>query len=306
MMPDLSVGIGGLLLQNPVMPASGTFGTGLETLIDFHRLGALIPKSVTKRPRKGNRNPRVCEAESGMINSIGIQSKGVDDFAAHELPELAKYHVPIIVSLSGETIDEFAELAAQLTDNAAVSAFELNISCPNLRNNGVAFGMDKEATYRLIKRTRRVTGKPIIAKLTPNVTRIQDIAVAAERAGADALTVANTFLAMAIDTETRKPKLGNVMGGLSGPAVKPLIVRLVFQVHRTTRLPIIASGGIASGQDAVEMMLAGASAVQIGTANFIEPEAMLRVIDEITAYMVSHHVERTDQLIGNINLESGE
>lgn len=301
--PNLSVTIGRLVLRNPVMPASGTFGPEMAAFIDFNKLGAIIPKSITKSPRPGNKIPRVCEVEGGMINSIGIQSQGVEAYIRHTLPAYAGYETPLIASISGESVDEFAELAERLSKDSRIAALELNISCPNLRDNGRAFGMDEKSTFQLIRQVRVVTDKPLIAKLTPNVTCIQDIAVAAEQAGVDALTVANTFLAMSIDIETRKPKIGNIMGGISGPAIKPLVIRLIFQVHQATELPIIGSGGVMNGRDAIEMILAGATAVQIGTANFISPTVMPETIDEIRRYMVSHNIETIAELIGKLELE---
>jgi dihydroorotate dehydrogenase (NAD+) catalytic subunit len=301
-MTDLSVKIGSLTLKNPVMPASGTFGPELAPLLDINRLGAIVPKSITLSARGGNQTPRICETDGGMINSIGIQSKGIDHYIAHTLPFYRDYEPPLIASISGESIDEFEQLAARLDKQPDVAALELNISCPNLRDNGQAFGMSAGATDQLLSTVRKVTGKPLIAKLTPNVTRIQDIAEAAERGGADALTVANTFLAMAIDTETRKPRIGNVMGGLSGAAVKPLIVRLIYQAHQATNLPIIGSGGIMNGQDAIEMILAGATAVQIGTATFVQPNAMNTITDEITDYLECHHIDAVTDLIGQVDL----
>lgn len=301
-MTDLSVQIGSLTLKNPVMPASGTFGHELAPLLDINRLGAIVPKSITMSARGGNQTPRICEADGGMINSIGIQSKGIEQYIAHTLPLYRDYEPPLIASISGESIDEFEQLAARLDKQPGVAALELNISCPNLRDNGQAFGMSAGATDQLLSTVRQVTGKPLIAKLTPNVTRIQDIAEAAERGGADALTVANTFLAMAIDTETRKPRIGNVMGGLSGAAVKPLIVRLIYQAHQATNLPIIGSGGIMNGQDAIEMILAGATAVQIGTATFVQPNTMNTITDEITDYLERHHIDAVTDLIGQVDL----
>ncbi|GAY76259.1 dihydroorotate dehydrogenase, catalytic subunit [Sporolactobacillus inulinus] len=284
------------------MPASGTFGAELTPLLDINRLGALVPKSVTVSARDGNPSPRVCETSASMINSIGIQSKGIDDYVTRLLPEYRKFSPPLIASISGETIQEYETLAARLDAQPDVAALELNISCPNLRANGQAFGMSAEATAQLVRTVRAVTDKTVIVKLTPNVTRIQDIAQAAEHAGADVLTVANTFLAMAIDSETRKPRIGNLMGGLSGAAVKPLVVRLIYQVHQATRLPIIGSGGVMNGQDAIEMILAGASAVQVGTANFIQPNAMTTIIEEIDGYLNRHQIEHLTDLVGQVDL----
>ncbi|TCP20704.1 dihydroorotate oxidase B catalytic subunit [Scopulibacillus darangshiensis] len=298
--PNLAVNIGGLQLQNPVMPASGAFGEDMEEVIDFNRLGAVVPKSITKQPRGGNQTPRVCETYGGMINSIGIQSKGINYYLKHILPYYQKYQSPLISSISAESIDEFAEMSETIAEVPHVRAIELNISCPNLKGNGLAFGMDEALTYELIRKVRGVTDKPIIAKLTPNVTSIQDIARACEEAGADGLNVANTMLAMAIDVESRKPKVGNIMGGLSGPAVKPIIVRLIYQVYQATKLPIIGCGGVMTGMDAIEMMLAGATAVQVGTANFVTPTAMIDILEEIKAYMKRHGLVCIDDIVGGV------
>lgn len=297
---SLDVQIGSLDLKNPIMPASGTFGEELEEFIDFNKLGAIIPKSITKYPRKGNATPRVCEVPAGMINSIGIESKGIHYYLEHTIPFYQKYDVPLISSISADSIDEFVEIAKILGSRQEISALELNISCPNLKGNGHAFGMDPEMTYKLVSQVKGVTDKPIIAKLTPNVTSIQDIAIAAERGGADALNVANTVLAMAIDIHTRKPKVGNVMGGMSGPAIKPIIVRMIYQVRQVSHLPIIGCGGVMNGDDAIELILAGATAVQVGTATFINPITMIDILKEIEAYMIQHEVFDIKELIGQV------
>ncbi|MBO8162161.1 MAG: dihydroorotate dehydrogenase [Brevibacillus sp.] len=301
---NLEVSIGKLRLKNPIMPASGAFGEDMEEVIDFNRLGAVVPKSITKYPRRGNATPRVCETPAGMINSIGIQSKGLEYYLAKTLPYYTKYETPLISSISADSIDEFAEMAEIIAREEVVKALELNISCPNLKGNGVAFGMDADITHQLIRKVRTVTDKPIIAKLTPNVTRIQDIAIAAEEAGADGLNVANTILAMAIDVHTRKPKIGNVMGGISGPAIKPIIVRMIYQVHQVCKLPIIGCGGVMTGEDAIEMMLAGATAVQVGTANFINPTAMLDILEEIKAYMKTYQIQNITDIIGQVKIDA--
>lgn len=298
--PDLTVNIAGLKLQNPVMPASGAFGEGMDQVIDFNLLGAVVPKSITKRPRGGNATPRVCETHGGMINSIGIQSKGIDHYLKETLPYYRQYRVPLISSISAESVDEFVEMSETIAAVSNVAALELNISCPNLKNNGEAFGMDEDITYKLVRKVREVTEKPILVKLTPNVTSIQDIALAAERAGADALVVANTLLAMAIDIHSRKPKIGNVMGGLSGPAIKPIIVRQIYQVHEISKLPIIGCGGVMNADDAIEMMLAGATAVQVGTASFVTPTAMVDIIEGIRSYMEKHQFNTIDELVGKV------
>ncbi|UFJ41792.1 dihydroorotate dehydrogenase [Brevibacillus humidisoli] len=297
---NMEVMIGSLRLKNPIMPASGAFGEDMEEIIDFNRLGAVVPKSITKYPRRGNATPRVCETAAGMINSIGIQSKGIDYYLSKTLPYYTKYETPLISSISADSIDEFAEMSEIIAGHEVVKALELNISCPNLKGNGLAYGMDPQITYDLIRQVRTVTDKPIIAKLTPNVTRIQDIAVAAEEAGADGLTVANTILAMAIDVHTRKPKIGNVMGGISGPAIKPIIVRMIYQVYQATKLPIIGCGGVMNGEDAIEMMLAGATAVQVGTASFIQPTAMFDILEEIEQYMDHYQIEAITEIIGQV------
>ncbi|MDR7318592.1 dihydroorotate dehydrogenase [Brevibacillus nitrificans] len=296
----LSVNIGSLTLANPIMPASGAFGEDMEEIIDFNQLGAVVPKSITKHPRKGNATPRVCETPAGMINSIGIQSKGITYYMENVIPYYGRYQTPLISSISADSIEEFAEMASIIAGAKEVAALELNISCPNLKGNGAAFGMDAKLTRELISEVRKVTEKPLIAKLTPNVTSIQEIARAAEAGGADGLNVANTLLAMAIDVHTRRPRIGNVLGGLSGPAVKPIIVRMIYQVHQVTKLPIIGCGGVMNGEDALEMILAGASAVQVGTASFVQPTAMLDILEEIKQYMVQYGITDIHSLVGQV------
>lgn len=298
---NTTVRIGSLTLQNPIMPASGAFGEEMTEIIDFDTLGALVPKSITKNPQPGNSTPRVCETTSGMINSIGIQSKGLSYYLEHTIPEFAKYSPPLIASISAESIEEFVEMSEVIGSRREVAAIELNISCPNLKGNGEAFGMNANVTQTLIANVKKVTSVPIIAKLTPNVTSIQEIAIAAEKGGADGLVVANTLLAMAIDIHSGKPKIGNVMGGFSGPAVKPIIVRMIYQTAQVTSLPIIGCGGIMNGDDAIEMLLAGASAVQVGTATFVEPHAMEHIIQDIKNYMKLYDIDNVDSLIGAVN-----
>lgn len=301
---NLEINIGNIKMKNPIMPASGTFGYEMSSILDFNKLGALVPKSITKYPRGGNKTPRVCEVNTGMINSIGIQSKGVEYYINELLPEYASFDSPLIASISGDSVEEFVEMTEIIANQESVSAIELNISCPNLENDGHAFGMDAEVSYQLIKKAKEVTDKPIIPKLTPNVTNIQEIAIACEEAGADALNVANTLLAMSIDIHTGKPKIGNVMGGLSGPAVKPVIVRMIYQVSQVTSIPIIGCGGVMNGEDAIEMILAGATAVQVGTANFINPTAMLDIIDEIELYMMKYNISDINDLVGTVKIDA--
>jgi dihydroorotate dehydrogenase (NAD+) catalytic subunit len=299
---NLAIKIGDLQLENPIMPASGTFGHEMESLFDFNKLGALVPKSITKYPRGGNTTPRVCEVNGGMINSIGIQSKGVDYFLKHTIPMYYRYDTPLIASISADSIDEYAEMSEKIGNSPGVSAIELNISCPNLKGDGRAFGMDAELSYQLVRKVKEVTDQPIIAKLTPNVTSIQEIALACEKAGSDGLNVANTILAMAIDIHTRKPKIGNILGGISGPAIKPIIVRLIYQVRQVSSLPIIGCGGVMNADDAIEMILAGATAVQVGTANFVNPMAMIEIIEGIKEYMISYKIDNINDLIGKVEL----
>ncbi|ALC91394.1 dihydroorotate dehydrogenase [Bacillus sp. FJAT-18017] len=299
-MRNMEVSIGSLTLKNPIMPASGTFGEEMAGVLDFNQLGALLPKSITKTPRKGNPTPRICETTGGMINSIGIQSKGLDYYQKVAVPFYGQFKSPLISSISADSIEEFAEMSGTLSAMEEVAALELNISCPNLKNNGVAFGMDETITHELVKAVRQVTDKPVIAKLSPNVTDIGRIAKAAEEGGADALTVANTFVAMAIDVHTRKPKIGNMIGGISGPAIKPLVVRLIHQVYKVCRLPIIGCGGVMNGEDAIEMMLAGATAIQVGTANFINPTVMLTILQEINEYMEKYDINSLKEIIGQV------
>ncbi|MGX6443965.1 dihydroorotate dehydrogenase [Neobacillus sp. K501] len=301
-MRNLEVSIGKLILKNPIMPASGTFGEEMAGILDFNALGALLPKSITKTVRKGNPTPRICETTGGMINSIGIQSKGLEYYQKVTVPFYGQFTSPLIASISADSIDEFAEMSEEIAAMKEVAALELNISCPNLKNNGLAFGMDENVTRRLVNRVRQVTDKPIIAKLSPNVTNIGTIALAAEEGGADALTVANTFIAMSIDIHTRKPKIGNVIGGISGPAIKPLVVRLIHQVYQVSSLPIIGCGGVMNGEDAIEMMLAGATAVQVGTANFINPTVMLTIIKEIEKYMEQYEIHSLKEIIGAVEI----
>ena len=302
-MKKLAVDIGGLILQNPIMPASGAFGPEMNSVIDFNRLGAVIPKSITLSPRAGNATPRVCETPAGMINSIGIQSKGINYYMENVVPFFAQYQSPLISSLSAESVEEFGQIADIVAKNPNVSALELNISCPNLKGNGLAFGMDADLTYQLVRKVRDVTDKPVITKLSPNVTSIQEIAIAAQEGGSNALTVANTLLAMSIDVETRKPRIGNIMGGLSGPATKPVAIRLIYQVNKVVTIPIIGCGGVMTSDDAIEMILAGATAVQVGTASFIHPHAMVDIVKGIQTYMEHHNISDINELIGSVIID---
>lgn len=303
-MADLRVAIGSLVLKNPVMPASGCFAHEYAEAMDLSRLGAVVSKSVTPKRRIGNPVPRVAETDSGMLNSIGIPSSGLLYYVDKIVPHYKGVAAPLVASVSADTADEFAA-ACEALSVPGVAAIEANISCPNLEADGRAFAMSAQDTHRAVSEIKRHARVPIWAKLTPNVTDIAEIARAAEAAGADALVIANTLLGMAIDPETRKPKLGNVMGGLSGPAVRPVIVRMVFQCARAVKIPIIGCGGIMNGADAVEYLLAGASAVQVGTASFLDPAAMLAVIDGLNAYCERHGIARVAELTGAVRIDPG-
>ena len=301
-MADLSVHVGALALRNPVMPASGCFAIEYSEALDFGRLGALVIKSVSPACRAGNPTPRVAETRAGMLNSIGIPSKGLEHYRREVLPAYTGHGTPVVVSISADTVDEFAQAVAEMS-LPEVAAIEANISCPNLEADGMAFAMTPETTYQVVSAIRRRTRHPFWAKLTPNASQIAAVAKAAEEAGADALVMGNTVLGMAIDVRTRKPRLGNVMGGLSGPAIKPIALRMVHQCQRAVRIPIIGCGGIASAEDALEFMLAGASAVQVGTASFLDPGAMQKIIDGLAAYCADTGVERLCELTGAVELD---
>jgi dihydroorotate dehydrogenase (NAD+) catalytic subunit len=304
-MIDLSVRVGGLTLANPVMPASGTFAEGLDKVMDFNRLGAFVTKTITRELRAGNPLPRVVERPGGLINSIGIPSRGVPYFLDHTLPYYQNYRPPLVVSISAPTAEDFAGLAAELT-RAGVAAIEANISCPNIEEDGKAFAMSAASTETVVRQLRAATSLPLWVKLTPNTGDLPEVARAAERAGADALVVANTILAMAIDLQTFKPCLGNIMGGLSGPAIKPIVLRQVYQCARTVKIPVIGCGGISTTEDAIEYMLAGAAAVQVGTATFIQPAAMIHIIEGMAKFCERREIPRVADLIGAVLTEESD
>lgn len=299
---DLAVNLGGLLMSNPVTVASGTFAAGREyaDFIDISRLGAVTTKGVSAKPWEGNASPRIAETSSGMLNSIGLQNPGVEAFCADSLTWLAGQDVPVIVNVSGHSVEEYIAVIERLEQESAVNAYEINISCPNVDAGGMTFGTDPQMAAQVISSCRARTKRPLIAKLTPNVTDITQIACAVEAAGADAVSLINTLLGMAIDAKTRKPKLARVVGGLSGPAVKPVALRMVWETYRAVSVPILGMGGIVTGEDAVEFMLAGATAVAVGTAQFIDPTASIGVLEGIEAYCVEQGVSDVNEIIGGL------
>lgn len=298
-MVDLAVNIGELALKNPIMPASGTFSEDMARVYDLEVLGAHVTKTVTRGKRGGNPTPRVCEVRGSMLNSIGIPSKGIEHFKQNVIPFYQNYQAPLIVSISGDSADEFAQLCAEVTV-PGVAAIEVNISCPNIEEDGKAFAMRPSTTFDVMRKLRAATHLPLWAKLSPNTGETPEVARAAQEGGADALVVSNTLLAMAIDINTRKPKLGNLMGGLSGPALKPIALRMAYQCAKATDIPVIGCGGISTVEDIIEYLIAGASAVQIGTANFINPVIMPNLIRELTAYLAAEKLSSVSELIGSV------
>ncbi|MGB9836188.1 MAG: dihydroorotate dehydrogenase [Candidatus Saccharicenans sp.] len=303
-MVDLSVDLGFLKLKNPVIAASGTFGYGLEfkPFYDLNQLGGFVVKGLYFNPREGNKPPRLVETPCGLINSIGLQGVGVEKFCREILPQLREFDTAVMVNVCGEDEDEYARVAEYLSHHEGVAAFELNISCPNVREGGRCPAQNPEATYRTVKKVKEVSAVPLVTKLSPNVTDIVTVAKAAEEAGSQAISLINTLLAMAIDLETRKPRLSNIFGGLSGPAIKPVAVRMVFQVARSVSVPVIGMGGIFSAEDALEFMMAGASAVQVGTANFVDPDACLKIIRGMEKWAEEHQVEKISSLVGCVKI----
>src|SRR5205809_1304501 len=300
---DLSVAIGSLHLKNPLIAASGCFGYGVEyaDVVDLSSLGAIVVKGLFLQEREGHPAPRIVETPAGMLNAIGLQGIGVRRFVDEKLPELRGRGATVIVNVCGTTVEEYAEVSRILSDAEGVDAIELNISCPNIKEGGIQFGCSLRGTYDVVSAVRTVTRLPLIPKLTPNVTEVSSFAREAEEAGADAVSLVNTFLAMAIDVETRRPKISNGMGGLSGPAIRPIAVRMVYECHQAVRIPVIGMGGIADARDALEFIIAGATAVQVGTANFVDPLLWPKLLDGISDYMVRHGVARVADLVGAID-----
>ena len=303
-MVQLNTTIGSLELKNPVMTASGTFGYGTEyaDFMDISRLGAIIVKGTTLAPRQGNPYPRMAETPSGMLNAVGLQNKGVDYFVDHIYPEVRKIGTNIIVNVSGSCIDDYVQTASIINTLDDIPAIELNISCPNVKQGGMAFGVNPDSAAQVVSAVRKAYDKTLIVKLSPNVTDITEIARAVEGAGADSVSLINTMLGMAIDAEKRKPILSTITGGMSGPVVKPVALRMVWQTAKAVKIPIIGLGGICSATDAIEFLLAGASAIQIGTANFIDPSISEKVIDGIADYLERHGFNSVQDIIGALEV----
>lgn len=299
---DLSVGIGKLRLKNPVVTASGTFGYGEEysEFIDLNRLGAVVVKGLSLSPKEGNSPPRIVETAAGMLNAIGLQNIGIENFIKEKLPFLRQFNTPVIANFFGDSVGEYVEAAKRLSAAEGIHGLEINISCPNKEAEWCIFGTDPRVTFEVVSAVRDATALPLIVKLSPNVTDISAMARAAEEAGADAVSLINTITGMAIDITTRRPKLGNITGGLSGPAVKPIALRMVWEVYRSVKIPVIGMGGIMTGSDAIEFFLAGATAVAVGTANFINPGATIKVLEGIEAYMKKNRVSSIKELTGGM------
>lgn len=303
-MDRLKVRIGNLELQNPVSTASGTFGYGTEyaDFIDLNRLGAVFVKGTTLEPRQGNDYPRMAETPSGMLNAVGLQNKGVDYFISDIYPKIKDCNTHMIVNVSGSTVDDYIETAEKLAELDKMPAIELNISCPNVKEGGMAFGTSCVSAAQVTREVRKVYPKTMIVKLSPNVTDITEIAQTVEEEGADAVSLVNTFLGMAIDAESRKPKLSTITGGLSGPAIKPIALRMVWQVYNSVKIPIIGMGGICNTADAIEFILAGSSAIQIGTYNFIDPQISMKILDGISDYLDRHKIASINDLVGKLEI----
>ena len=302
--PDMSVAIAGIAMRNPVMTASGTFGYGAEfaDYLDLESIGAMITKGLSLRPKAGNPTPRIVETSGGMLNAIGLQNVGIDAFIEQKLPYLKNVNTPVIANLYGNTLEEYGEVASRLDGLAGVAGIEVNISCPNVKQGGIVFGTDPCAAQEVVSLVKRNTSKPLIVKLSPNVTDVVVMAKACADAGADALSLINTLTGMAIDLERRRPVLANVTGGLSGPAIKPVALRMVWQVAKAVSLPVIGIGGIMTGRDALEFMLAGATAVQVGTASFLDPSAAQRIAREMEEYLVANGIASVRSLIGALEV----
>ena len=303
---DLSVRIGSLTLKNPLLAASGCFGYGVEyaDVVDLSSLGGVVSKGLFLEEREGHPPPRIVETPAGMLNAIGLQGIGVRRFVDEKLPELRARRAIVFVNVCGTTLDEYVEVSRILSDAEGVDAIELNISCPNIKEGGIQFGCSLTGTFDVVNAVRKVTRLPVMPKLTPNVTDVASFARAAQDGGADAVSLVNTFLAMVIDVETRRPKISNIVGGLSGPAIRPIAVRMVYECRQAVAIPIIGIGGIAGARDALEFMIAGATAVQVGTANFVDPFVWSKTLDGMQDYMTRHQIARIADLIGTIDVSA--
>jgi dihydroorotate dehydrogenase (NAD+) catalytic subunit len=302
--PNMRVNIGGIEISNPVMTASGTFGYAkeYEALVDLNRLGAIVVKGLSLEPSKGNPPQRIVETPCGMLNAIGLENVGLAAFIEEKVPFLRRLNTPVFINIYGKSITEYAELAARLEDIDVVSGVEVNISCPNVKSGGIAFGAYPESAAEVVRAIRKQTNRPLMVKLSPNVTDITEIAKAAEGEGSDSISLINTITGMAINIETRRPKLANITGGLSGPAIKPVALRMVWQVVQTVQVPVIGIGGIMTAKDALEFLIAGATAVQVGTANFINPHATIDIIDGIEAFLMQRNITDIADVIGTIEI----
>lgn len=301
-MVDLSVRIGDLKLKNPVMMASGTYGYGEEyaSLTDLNQLGAIVTKAITLRPRRGNPPPRIAETPAGMLNSIGLANVGVERFVKDKLPFLRSLKTRIIVNVAGSTVEEYEQVVRKLEEASGIDAYEINVSCPNVKAEGMAFGVSERFTFEITRRIRKNTSRTVIVKLTPNVTDIAAIARAADQGGADALSLINTVVGMAVDIGTRKPKLATVTGGLSGPAIRPVALAKVYEVVNAVGVPVIGVGGIVTYEDALEFIVVGATAIQVGTANFVDPDCGVKIIHGLEDYCAKRGIVKIDQLIGSL------
>jgi len=302
--PELAVELAGMRLRNPVMPASGTFGYGEEytSFLDLEKIGAIVTKGLSLMPKAGNPTPRIAETTSGMLNAIGLQNVGIEAFAAHKVPFFRQLNTPVIANFFGNTLEEYGEVAQRLNDIPEVAAAELNISCPNVKQGGIVFGTDPQAAAEVVTLVRKAFKRPLIVKLTPNVTDITVVARAVEEAGADVICCINTLTGMSIDIRSRKPRIANRTGGLSGPAIRPVAVRMVHQVVQSVKLPVIGVGGIMEAADALEFLIAGATAVQVGTANFIDPACMLKIVEGIEQFCIEERIADIRQLIGSLQV----
>ena len=299
---SLEIALCGMTLRNPVLAASGTFGYGVEfaSLLDLNQLGGLVVKGLSREPMEGNPEPRLYETASGMMNSVGLQNIGVRAFVRDKLPELARLRTAVFANVFGYQTEDYTEVVRILNDHPGLAGYELNVSCPNTRHGGIFFSNDPRLLAEVVSAVRSVARRPVIVKLSPNVSAIEPLAQAAEEAGADALSLVNTFVALAIDARTRRPRIGNGFGGLSGPAIKPIALRLVYQAAHAVKIPVIGLGGIASGEDAAEFLIAGAQAVQVGTATFWDPRSPLRVADELAAFLKRERIAAVSELVGTL------